>query len=322
VIVEISRIYDRSVAKAELRNLDLNLLLTLDALLAERNVTRAAARLHVTQPAVSAALARLRRHFDDLLLNRVGNRYELTPLAAQLRADTTLALASVRRVFEAAPDFDPATTDREFSLVMSDYAAAVMGKDLSQSFAADAPRARLRIRAPTPYLIDNVSDTLRAVDGIVLPHGFIHDMPHSDLFSDDWVGLAAAGNSLLEGEITLERLADAPWVLTYDTRTAFTPAQQHLRLLGVELRTAVVVESFAAIPFFVASTTRVAMVQRRLVQRLAGLAEVTAFGLPFEAVRLVESFWWHPARDADPAHAWLRSVLQSVGLKVGTQPDA
>ena len=136
------------MVRADLRNLDLNLLLTLDALLAERNVTRAAVRLGVTQPAVSAALARLRRHFGDPLLSRVGNRYELTLLAAQLRVDTTLALAAVRRVFEAAPDFDPAITDREFSLVLSDYAAAVMGEALSQVFAARAPQARLRIQGP------------------------------------------------------------------------------------------------------------------------------------------------------------------------------
>src|SRR5689334_2449623 len=117
---------------ANLNNLDLNLLLTLDALLAERSVTRAAERLGVTQPAVSAALARLRRHFGDLLLNRIGNRYELTPLAVQIRGDTTLALATVRRVFEATPDFDPAVAEREFTLVLSDYAVAVMGEELSR----------------------------------------------------------------------------------------------------------------------------------------------------------------------------------------------
>ncbi|MFF0267003.1 LysR family transcriptional regulator [Kribbella sp. NPDC004536] len=296
-----------------LRSLDLNLLLTLDALLAERGVTRAAQRLGVTQPAASAALSRLRRHFGDQLLNRVGNHYELTPLAAQLRADTTLALASVRRVFDSMPNFDPAGTEREFSLVLSDYAAAVMGERISRIFATQAPNARLRIQGPTPHLVDNVADTIRAVDGMVLPHGFIHDLPHADLFSDNWVGIAATGNPLLDSPITLERLADVPWVLTYDSRTAFTPAQQQLRLLGVDPRTAVVVESFAAVPFFVVGTERVAMVQRRLVDRLAGLADITTFALPFEAVRLIESFWWDPAREGDPAHAWLRSVLRTVG---------
>ena len=301
---------------AELHNLDLNLLVALDALLAERNVTRAAQRLGRTQPAVSAALGRLRRHFNDPLLSRAGGHYELTPLAAQLRADAAFALSSVRRVFEAAPDFDPATTQREFSLVLSDYAAVVIGEALSQLLAREAPNARLRIQGPTPNLVDNVDETIRAIDGIILPHGFIHNLPHTDLFADDWVGLAAADNALFDGEVTLERLSALPWVLNYDTRTAFTPAQQHLRLLGVDPRTAIVVDSFAAIPFFLVGTSRVAMVQRRLVQRLSGLADVRTFDLPFDAVPLVESFWWHPARAADPAHSWLQSSLEAVSREV------
>ena len=121
--------------------------------------------------------------------------------------------------------------------------------------------------------------------------------------------------------ITLERLAGVPWVLNYDTRTAFTPAQQHLRLLGVEPRAAVVVESFAAIPFFV-------------VGHDPGRHGAAPAGPPAGAdwptwstspcrsrlSRLVESLWWHPARGGDPAHAWLRSVLRTVGRKVAEQP--
>ncbi|WP_196780856.1 LysR family transcriptional regulator [Nocardioides sambongensis] len=86
-----------------LRNLDLNLLPTLDTLLRERNVTRTAESLGLSQPAVSAALGRLRRHFGDELLHRTGNRYELTPLAQQLRTRTEPALQGVHRVFDASP---------------------------------------------------------------------------------------------------------------------------------------------------------------------------------------------------------------------------
>lgn len=299
-----------------LNNLDLNLLLTLDVLLAERNVTRAASRLGVTQPAVSAALNRLRRHFGDPLLNRVGNRYELTPLAVQLRADSGLALASVRRVFEATAVFDPTVADREFVLVLSDYAVTVMGEALSSTFSDRADGIRLRIEIPTPYVVDRVDETLRAVDGFVLPHGFLHDLPHVDLFSDDWVGIVAVDHPAVGASATLDQLAELPWVLTFDTQTAFTPAQQHLRMLGVEPRAAVVVESFLAMPFFVAGTRRIAMLQRRLADRLSGLARVRTFELPFEAVPLVESFWWHPVHRGDPAHTWLRRTLRSVGQQL------
>jgi DNA-binding transcriptional LysR family regulator len=297
-------------------SLDLNLLLTLDAVLAERNLTRAADRLGVSQPAVSAALARLRRHYGDPLLNRVGNHYELTGLASQLRAENSVALASVRRVIDASPVFDPETSEREFVLVLSDYAAAVMGTVLSRTVAQRAPGVRLRIELPTPYLVDHVAETLRAVDGFVLPHGFIHGVPHVDLFSDDWVGIVADDHPTVGGEVVLEELAGLPWVLTYDSQTAFTPAQQHLRLLGVEPKAAIVVESFLAVPFFVAGTDRVAILQRRLATRMAGLADVRTFELPFAAVNLVESFWWHPVHRGDPSHAWIRATLRAVGRLV------
>ena len=299
-----------------LNSIDLNLLRVLDAVLTERSVTRAAQRLGITQPAVSAALARLRRHFSDELLSRSGNRYELTPLAQQLKADTATALASAKRVFDVGVRGDSQVPEREFTLMLSDYAAVVLGEQISRAFAAQAPKASLRLEMPTPYLVDQVAETLRVMDGFVLPHGIIHDVPHVDLFSDEWVGLAAADNPIMDGPISLEQLAHAPWVLTYDTRTAFTPAQQHLRMLGVEPMAAVVVESFLALPFFVAGTDRVAMVQRRLAARIAGLVDVRIFELPFRAVPLVESLWWHPSYHRDPAHAWLRRMLRAVGRDI------
>ncbi|MEJ1109548.1 MULTISPECIES: LysR family transcriptional regulator [unclassified Kribbella] len=206
-----------------LANLDLNLLLTLDALLEERNVTRAAARVGVSQPAVSAALARLRRHFGDELLSRVGNRYELTPLALQLRGHTATALASVQRVFDASPDFEPAEADREFTFLMSDYAAAVLGPTLAAAVAREAPGVRLRLPMHTPDAVDHAAETLRVVDGIVLPHGFISDFPSVDLFDDDWVGLVATEHPEVGSSLTMDQLATLPWVLTYNRPTAFTP---------------------------------------------------------------------------------------------------
>src|SRR6478752_10854470 len=110
-----------------LANLDLNLLVTLDAVLEQRSVSRAAEQLGLSQPAVSAQLSRLRRHFGDELLARFGNQYRLTPLAQQLRARVSTAVTGVERVFAAEPDFNPATTSREYSLIMSDYGVAVLG---------------------------------------------------------------------------------------------------------------------------------------------------------------------------------------------------
>ena len=102
-----------------LASLDLNLLVSLDALLQQRSVTRAASQMGLSQPALSASLGRLRRHFGDELLTRVGNEYRLTPLAVQLRDLARLALTGVERVFTAQPAFDPASSTREFSMPVS-----------------------------------------------------------------------------------------------------------------------------------------------------------------------------------------------------------
>src|SRR3978361_971833 len=126
-----------------LANLDLNLLVSLDALLDQRSVTRAPQQLGLSQPALSASLARLRRHFGDELLARSGNEYRLTPLAAQLKSRVRLGLAGLEGVFAAQPDFDPLESTREFSIQLSDYAAAVIGSAIAAARAAARPTRRL-----------------------------------------------------------------------------------------------------------------------------------------------------------------------------------
>ena len=118
-----------------LANLDLNLLVALRELLRERSVTRAAERMGVTQPAASAALSRLRRHFGDELLVRDRGEYTLTALGAQLAEQADAVCTAAERLFAASADFDPATSEREFTLVMADYTIAVMGEALSQAIA-------------------------------------------------------------------------------------------------------------------------------------------------------------------------------------------
>ncbi|WP_213008059.1 LysR family transcriptional regulator [Paractinoplanes toevensis] len=299
-----------------LANLDLNLLVTLDALLRERNVTRSAEALGVSQPAVSAALARLRRHFGDPLLARTGNRYELTPLAAQLLALTGPALAGVRRVFDVTPDFDPTTIEREFTVITSDYAATEVGPLLARRLGELAPGVRLRLQQTTPYTVDHAADTLRTADGLLLPHGFLTDIPYLDLYEDRWVCIVSPDNDAVGDTLTLEHLAMLPWVVLYNLRTAFAPATQQLRLLGIEPRVEVVADGFLPMPFLVTGTRRVALLQERLARRLAGPAGVRIMPCPFDVVPLAEAFWWHPIYRNDPAHAWLRGVLDSVGREL------
>ena len=298
---------------SSLRNLDLNLLTALDALLRERNVTRASEQLGLSQPAVSAALRRLRRHFHDDLLHRSGNRYELTPLAEQLREPAAAALVGVARVFEAVPLFDPSTATREFTFLVSDYAATVLGDHLAGVIEEQAPGVRLRLQQQVGAHVDQAPESLRTVDGMFLPHGFLSDIPSIDVFADDWVLIVSGDNDAIGDEVTLAQLTGMPWVVTYHAPTAFTPAVRQLRMIGIEPDTRVVVESFLAVPFLVAGTRRIALLQRRLADRLARSARVRVLPCPWNVVPLVEAFWWHPTHRADPAHQWLRSVLREFG---------
>jgi len=305
-------------APVNLASLDLNLLVSLDALLQERSVTRAATRMGLSQPALSASLARLRRHFGDELLTRVGNEYRLTPLAVQLRDLARLALGGVERVFTAQTEFDPASSTREFSLVMSDYGVAVLGDTLARLLAEEAPHARLRFIANTPIAVDRAEQVLLSSDLLELPHGFISDLSHRDLYRDEWVCLVSTDNVQVEDELTVEHLRTLPWVVTFHGPTAATPAARQMRMRGIELNVQVVTENFLTVPALVAGSGRLALLQRRLVELLPLNLGLRALPPPVEVGQLVEAMWWHPAFDDDPEHTYLRDlVVRATKLAVG-----
>ena len=304
-----------------LANLDLNLLVPLDALLRERSVTRAAACLGLSQPSLSSSLARLRRHFRDELLTRVGNSYELTPMAMQLRQRTEAALISVERVFATEPAFDPATSRREFRIICSDYPMAVLGGQVGRMLAERAPGVRLRYERLTSAVVDAAPDSLRNIDALVLPHGFISETPHLDLFSDTWMCLVSSDNPHVGDSLTMEQLSELPWVFTYHSATAFTAPARQLQVIGIEPHVQAVVESFLALPFLVAGTDRIGLVQAHLVPRLTVAGDVRAVPCPYDVVPLAEAMWWHPVYNADPEHAWLRDIFAEAGKSIDAAPN-
>ena len=307
--------------RVNLASLDLNLLVSLDALLQERSVTRAAARMGLSQPALSASLARLRRHFGDELLSRAGNEYRLTPLAVQLRDLARLALSGVERVFTAQTEFDPASSTREFSLLISDYGVAVLGSAIAALLAEEAPHARLRLTANTPSAVDRADQLLLSTDLLVLPHGFVTDLSHRDLYRDEWVCVVAADHPAVEQGLTVEHLETLPWVVTFHGPTAATPAARQMRMRGIEPNVQVVTENFLTVPGLVAGSDRIALLQKRLADLLPPDVGIRALPCPVEVGQLVEAMWWHPVFDDDPEHAYLRDLLlRATELAVGAQP--
>ena len=313
-------------AEVNLARLDLNLLVSLDALLSERSVTRAAVQMGLSQPALSASLARLRRHFGDDLLTRVGNEYRLTPLAAQLKERVRIALTGVERVFTAQDEFDPGSSTREFTLLVSDYVVAILGDTLAELLTEEAPHTRLRLTPHSPALVERADQVLLTTDLLLLPHGFVTDLSHRDLYRDEWVCVLATDNPVAGDGLTIGHLETLPWVVTYHGQTASTPAARQLRMLGIEPHVQVVNESFLTVPSLIAGSERVALLQRRLVDQLPLNAGIRALPCPFEVTPLIEAMWWHPVYDDDPEHAWLRDLVvraaaQTVGATLPTGID-
>lgn len=312
---------------AQLAGLDLNLLVVLRELLRERNVTRAAAQLGVSQPAASAALGRLRRHFEDQLLVRVGRGYVLSPLARQLERSVEDACAAAEEVFATGARFNPATSAREFTLVMADYTLGVIGRLLSERFEREAPRAGLRLRLIRESLSIDLPHVVRFVDGLVAPSIELPELTLLrcvELFRDEWVLVAWSGNEEVGAETpTLAELSRMDWVVPFhrEPGVAMPPVPRQLDRLGLTPRIAVGVESYQAVPELVSGTRRVAIVQRRLAESLAAALELRVLPCPGDPDPIVEWLWWHEDRDADPAHEWLRDLVRAVAVGLDDGPS-
>ncbi|WP_158437934.1 LysR family transcriptional regulator [Naasia lichenicola] len=301
---------------AGLARLDLNLLVSLDALLTERSVTRAAGKLGLSQPALSASLARLRLHFADEILARDGNSYRLTPLAVRLAEQTSSALDAARKVFANEALFDPRTSTREFSIYGSDFGIADVGSAVTAVAADQAPGVRFRFMHHTPAIVDDAQVSLRTVDGMLLPRGFITGFPFVDIYQDEWVCLVAAENEQVGDVLTPQNLAELPWVYTYHSRSVSLAAARQLQELGIEPIVDCVVEGFLTLPFFIAGTNRLGLVQSRMADRMLAMGDLRIVALPFDPPTIDGALWWHPMHSEDPGHQWMRDVFLAASRLV------
>ncbi len=290
--------------------LDLNLLVPLTVLLEERNVSATAARLRVSQPTASGFLAKLRRYFDDPLLVREGNRYRLSSLAARLRDELPEVLRGVERIASAQLRFEPARSTREFRILSTDYATSQIGRLLLGQLAQTAPGIRLRFDQILTSHVEGTPDSLREVDGMFLPHGYLSHQPHLDVLADDWVCLVASDNPNLGESPRAEELLACPWITTVWGQGALTPAARQLQIAGLHPLISTVTPHFFVIPSLLEGSTRVALLPRRLAEdavRGSGGLRIVAPPIPLEPIS--EAFWWHPDRNNDPIHRWFRGQL-------------
>ncbi|MEL7937159.1 LysR family transcriptional regulator [Pseudomonas delhiensis] len=303
------------------RRLDLNLLVALAALLDECSVSRAAERLNLGQSATSAALARLREHFNDPLLVPLGRGLAPSALGRQLLPKVREALALAGEVVDAAVLFDPSQCDRRFTLVASDYVVATLLPAASRALSQQAPGASLVLRdLPLPRDGDVVAEALeyRRSDLVIVPQRRVNPRyPQMPLLGDELCCIVCAGQPAFAGGLSLADYCAAEHVLR-----EFADGQNlamdalHLRELGIERRVAVAVQSFSLMAEFIVGTPRVATLFRRQAQALARRYPLRVLPAPLAFPTAPQVLQWHPQQDLDPALAWLRALLaeQAAGL--------
>lgn len=306
----------RAPAPRSRHKIDFNLLIPLHALLVEANITRAAERTMIGQPAMSASLARLRRHFDDPLLVRSGRRMVLTPLAESLLGPVSEAVETMHTVMDTSAAFDPAPLRRTFTIVASDYVTMVLIRPFLQKIVAEAPHVRLDIVSPRDGLVPLVRRM--ECDLLIAPATSVPKelltYPNQELFSDEFVVVVAKDNDSVGDSITMKELARLPYIGVDKP----IPAVREMRREGYELdpRVAVHASHFAITMHVVAGTRMVTLAQSRLFSRLAPDAGLRSVPLDAKLPPLVQRMYWHPEYTADSAHFWLRDTLAKVAMSL------
>jgi DNA-binding transcriptional LysR family regulator len=289
---------------------DLNLLLAFEALVEERNVTRAARRLHVTQSAMSASLKRLREAFGDSILAQHGKAMVPTPYALALAPEVSSSLAALRRLTRPNVGFDPATASRAFRIAASDYVATVLLAPLVAALEREAPRIRLEIVLPDESTPERLAKG--EFDLILTPEEFLEPGHPADLlFEEAHVVVGCERNPLLDAPLTLEAFAAAGHVaVRIDGRNTYI--ENELSRLGLVRRVEVYAPSFVQAPWLLPGTRRIALMHERLARLMAPVLGLRTVAPPFEVPVMREMMQFHATRQSDEGLGWLRAQLGAL----------
>jgi len=296
---------------------DLNLLVTLDVLLAEGSVARAARRLRLSPSAMSRALARLRATTGDPLLVRAGRGLVPTPRALELREQTHRLVQDAQAVLRPAETLDLEQLVRRFTLRTSEGFVENFGPALIARAGRQAPGVRLC------FLPKSDKDSASLRDGTVdLETGVVGkamgpELRTQALFRDRFVGVVRRGHPLSRGKITPSRYAAGKHVLVSRRGLDKGPIDEALVLLGLEREIVAIVGGFATALALAGATDLIASVPERHTGRLR--AGMHSFALPVALPEVTVALLWHPRLDADPGHRWLRQCVREV---CAAQPPA
>ncbi len=294
-----------------MQSIDLNLIPVAHALLTERSVTRAAARLHLSVPAASRALERCRLTFGDPLLVRAGRSLDITPRGSQLLSELGHALDSIARTMQPPAEFDPAQHRAAYTIRTNEAIIAILAGPWLDIVAEHAPGVQLRFEGEST----DDTDALRR-GGAELAIGsyskLTDDLRHQPLVEEHLVGVLRAEHPLAGKRITPKRFAALRHVVTSRRGIARGPIDELLARTGLRRDVAAVVPSFAAAIGMCLTSDLTTLAPRRLVAVLGGSATMTSFAppLPLPVVRV--DMIWHARHHDDPPHQWLRRTLEDA----------
>ncbi len=299
-----------------LSQFDLNLLVSLDALLIERNVTRAGQRVGLSQPAMSGTLSRLRDLFKDELLVRVGRQLELTPLAQELAPQLRQQLQGMEDLLNARRSFVPEREARTFSIAASDYVVFLLLRPLVARMAERAPGIRLQFVRLDAGSVDRLGED--AVDFVIMPSFLEAHFPSEPLFSDRWVCVVWSGNPKVGSSLSEAQYLALPHLaFSLPAEGSGSAADTHLSQLGVQRRIAAWTESFILSPFLVRGTEMVTLMHARVAQALEQAADAKIVRPPYDFPDIQETLLWNPRRTADPPHVWMRQQVLEAARSLG-----
>ncbi|HEY0275947.1 MAG TPA: LysR family transcriptional regulator [Paenirhodobacter sp.] len=289
-----------------IRNLDLNLLKALDALLDERNVTRAAERLGFTQPAVSGMLTRLRESLDDPLFVRTQRGIVPTLRALELAGPVKQVLGDIETLLQPAV-FTPATAEFTVTLAATDYALQAVVVPFIATLRSRAPGIRVAIRSIED---DRVQMQFERGDldlALMTPESVLPDLHARRLFNETYICAMRAGHPDANGPLTLDRFCALDHALVSYSGERFRGVTDDvLASLGRERRVMLTVTSFLVLADVLRSTDLIAVTPRRLVQGAKGL---TILDPPVKVPGFTKIAVWHERSHRDPGHRWVRSLL-------------
>jgi len=291
--------------------LDLNLLVALDAMLDEKNVSRAAQRMHMSQSAMSNALARLRDYFGDDLLVQVGRRMDLTPRAEMLQESVRDVLLRVDVAVASSPSFDYANSDREFTLFVSDFTLQTLMPHMLALTSKSAPGARFKL---LPQSREPERELERGeVDLLVIPERYCSAAhPTESLFEEGLSCVVWRDGRHAAGPLTLEQYTAAGHVAVSPGMNQHAFDHLVLQQQGVERRIEVSTFSFTSAACLVVATDRIATVHERLARQAARELPLVIHPLPVKTAAMRQLLQWHKYRSFDPGIVWLRAVMHEA----------